>query len=171
MPVTALGLRMNDNTLRVAAGLRLGTAICAPHQCQHCDKEVDCFDTHTLRCHCSEGRHHRHATVNSTVHRALISEKIPSRLEPTSLSIAYGKHPDGATVVPWSCGQLLVWDATCPNTLAHSSYQCQATCAAQGCSCCRREESQQVCQPWPSIPLRQWPSKLLVPLAQRHWPL
>ena len=26
-------------------------------------------------------------------------------------------------------------------------------CCQQGCSCCQREESLQVCQPWPSIPL------------------
>ena len=26
-------------------------------------------------------------------------------------------------------------------------------CCWQSCSCCQREESQQVCQPWPSIPL------------------
>ena len=33
------------------------------------------------------------------------------------------------TIVPWSCGQLLVWDATCPDTLA-MSYRGQATTAA-----------------------------------------
>ena len=33
---------------------------------------------------------------------------------------SYGKCPDGATVVPWSRGQLLVWYATCPDTLATS---------------------------------------------------
>ena len=129
IPVTALRLRMDDHTLSVAVGLRLGTAICAPHQCQHCDEEVDCYGTHELSCHCSEGRHHRHATVNSIIHRALISVKIPSRLEPTGMSRADGKHPDGATVVPWSRGQLLVWDVTCPDTLA-TSYRRQATGAA-----------------------------------------
>ena len=45
------------------------------------------------------------------------------------MSRADGKCPDGATVVPWSRGQLLVWDPTCPDTLA-TSYRCQATCAA-----------------------------------------
>ena len=89
---------------------------------------MDRYGTHGLSCRCSEGRHHRHAIVNSIVHRALISAKI-SQLEPTGMSRADGKHPDGVTVVPWSCGQLLVWDATCPDTLA-TSYRCQATCAA-----------------------------------------
>ena len=45
------------------------------------------------------------------------------------MSRADGKCPDGATVVPWSHGQLLVWDTTCPDTLA-TSHRCQATCAA-----------------------------------------
>ena len=33
---------------------------------------------------------------------------------------SYGKRPDGTTVVPWSCGQLLVLYATCPDMLATS---------------------------------------------------
>ena len=36
LPVSALGLRMDDNTVRVAVGLRLGMAICGPHSCQRC---------------------------------------------------------------------------------------------------------------------------------------
>ena len=34
--------------------------------------------------------------------------------------ITDGKRPDGATVVPWKCGRVLVWDATCTDTLAPS---------------------------------------------------
>ena len=33
------------------------------------------------------------------------------------------------TTVPWKCGKLLVWDATCPDTFA-PSYVSQATTAA-----------------------------------------
>ena len=162
---------MDDHTLSIAVGLRLGTAICAPHQCQHCDEEVDCYGTHGLSCRCSEGRHHRHATVNSIIHRALISAKIPSRLEPTGMSRADGKHPDGATVVPWSRGQLLVWDATCPNTLA-TSYQYQATCAAGRLQLLpKRGKSASMPTLAKHTSLCQWPSKHWVPLDQRHWPL
>jgi len=39
---------MDEHTLRAAVGLRLGTAITAPHKCQHCGKEVDCQGTHGL---------------------------------------------------------------------------------------------------------------------------
>ena len=31
-----------------------------------------------------------------------------------------GKRPDGLTVMPWSNGRCLVWDFTCPDTLAVS---------------------------------------------------
>ena len=31
-----------------------------------------------------------------------------------------GKRPDGASVIPWKGGKALVWDATCPDTLAPS---------------------------------------------------
>ena len=28
--------------------------------------------------------------------------------------------PDGVSIVPWKCGQLLAWDAACPDTFAPS---------------------------------------------------
>ena len=31
-----------------------------------------------------------------------------------------GKRPDGATIIPWKSGKVLVWDATCPDTYAPS---------------------------------------------------
>ena len=45
---------------------------------------------------------------------------VPSRLEPSGLYRSGGKRPNGVSIVPWKCGQLLVWDATCPDTFAPS---------------------------------------------------
>ena len=59
LPVTALGLRMDDVTLRVAVGLRLGKAVCGPHTCQLCGSAVDVLGRHALSCRRSEGRHQR----------------------------------------------------------------------------------------------------------------
>ena len=65
-------------------------------------------------CRFNAGHHFRHAN------RALSSTNVPSRLEPIGLDRADGKRPDGITMVPWSSGRLLVWDATCVDTIAPS---------------------------------------------------
>ena len=41
-------------------------------------------------------------------------------LEQLGLYRSDDKRPNGATVVPWKCGRVLVWDATCSDTLAPS---------------------------------------------------
>ena len=120
LPISSLGLRMDNDTIRVAAGLRLGAPLCMPHSCHHCGEEVDCLAMHGLSCRWSEGRHHRHAAVNDIIHRTLAAAKVPSRLEPSGLYRTDGKRPDGITVVPWKSGKLLVWDTTCPDTFAPS---------------------------------------------------
>ena len=120
LPVTALGLRMDDNTVRVAVGLRLGTAVCGPHSCQHCGTAVDALGRHALSCRRSEGRHQRHTAVNDIIKRSLSAAHVPSRLEPTGLLRSDGKRPDGVTLAPWKSVCLLIWDATCPDTLALS---------------------------------------------------
>ena len=120
LPVISLGLHMDNATMRISMGLRLGLPLCQSHNCQHCGAEVSQFATHGLSCRKSAGRHHRHSAVNEIIHRALVSAHVPSRLEPSGLYRSDGKRPDGVSIVPWKCGQLLVWDATCPNTFAPS---------------------------------------------------
>jgi len=138
LPITSLGLRMDDETIRVAVGLRLGSTLCRSHTCQHCGAEVDRLATHGLSCKKSSGRHQRHAAINDIVHRALSSAHIPSRLEPSGLHRSDGKRPDGVTMIPWKCGKPLVWDATCPDTLA-LSYR-GAACSGAGAVAAMAEE-------------------------------
>ena len=64
------------------------------------------------------GRHSRHGEINDIIHRSLVSAKNSSKLEPTDLSRDDGKRPDGMSIIPWSSGRLLVWDATCSDTFA-----------------------------------------------------
>ena len=118
LPVTALGLRMDDSTVRVVVGLRLGTRICGAHTCQHCEAEVSGLGRHSLSCKKSVGRFQRHTVLNDIMKYTLSAAHVPSRLEPTGLLRSDGKRPDGVTLAPWKCGQLLVWDATCPDTFA-----------------------------------------------------
>ena len=80
LPISSLGLRMDDNTIRVSVGFRLGTTLCCPHACLHCGAEVNHLGTHDLSCIQSEGRHHRYAALYDIVHRALTAAHIPSRL-------------------------------------------------------------------------------------------
>ena len=123
LPVASLGLCMEDEAVRIAVGLRLGLSLCRPHQCVHCGSQVDRSAMHGLSCRFSKGRQSRHAGINNVIERSLDAAQIPSRLEPTGLYRTDGKRPDGASIVPWKGGRALVWDATCPDTLALSYEQ------------------------------------------------
>ena len=106
--------------MRIAVGLHLGLSLCQPHECIHCGVAVDASGVHELSCRFSKGRNARHAAINDILKRSLDSAKIPSLLEPVGLYRRDGKRPDGATLVPWREGRVLVWYATCPDTLAPS---------------------------------------------------
>ena len=61
--------------------------------------------------------------INDLIKRSLATAKITAHLEPVGICRADGKRPDGATVMPWKGGRVLVWDATCPDTFAPSHLQ------------------------------------------------
>ena len=120
LPLSQCGLGMDNETVRLAVGLRSGAPLCYPHQCCHCGNEVDEQATHGLSCRWSEGRHPRHAAINDILCRSLVAAKVPSRLEPNGLFRSDGKRPDGMSLAPWKNGKCLIWDATCPDTYAPS---------------------------------------------------
>ena len=123
LPVSSLGLRMDDEVVRVATGLRLGVSLCHPHKCHQCGAQVDHLAVHGLSCRRSQGCFSRHTAINDIIKRSLATAKVPPLLEPSGISQSDGKRPDGATTIPWERGRILVWDATCPDTFApsHSS--------------------------------------------------
>src|SRR6218665_3384715 len=49
--------------------------------------------------------------------------------EPSSLLRIDGKRPDGATLIPWSAGRYMAWDATVVHTCA-ASYLSQTAISA-----------------------------------------
>ena len=55
LPVTSCGLRLDDEAIRVAVGLRLGVNLCKPHTCP-CGASVDATCTHGLSCKRSKGK-------------------------------------------------------------------------------------------------------------------
>jgi len=63
LPISACGLHLEDNAIRVAVGLRLGCAICEAHPCP-CGATVDSLGQHALSCKKNAGRVQRHAWLN-----------------------------------------------------------------------------------------------------------
>ena len=127
-PITAIGLRMSNETIRVAIGIRLGTRLCEPHTCP-CGTFVDARGLHGLSCRRSAGRHTRHSQLNDIIWRSLCRAKIPASKEPLGLTRSDGKRPDGVTLIPWSHGKCLTWDVTVPDTMATSHVQATSTAA------------------------------------------
>ena len=109
LPLSSIGLRMDDDVVRIAVGLRLGLPLCSAHTCSGCGGDVLEDGIHGLSCRYSRGRHSRHAALNDIVKHSLDAAKIPSHLEPSGLYRVDGKRPDGASVVPWQKGKILVY--------------------------------------------------------------
>ena len=147
LPIPSIGLRMDNDTVRVAAALRLGSTICRPHACQHCGSEVDHFGVHGLSYRMCEGRHFRHSVLNNIIHCTLSSAQVPSQLEPSGIYRSEGKRPDGITMVPWERGKLMVWDVTCSDTFANS-YAAAASREPRAVAALAGEESYEIRAPW-----------------------
>ena len=50
----------------------------------------------------------------------MVLQRFPAISNPQGLYRWNVKHPDGASIVQWKGGKVLMWDATCPETLALS---------------------------------------------------
>ncbi len=130
VPVASLGLKLDDRSVMVAVGLRLGAAIVAAHVCE-CGKPVEPNGLHGLSCRKSSGRMMRHQELNDQVLRAIKLAGFPASREPVGLDRGDGKRPDGITLIPWANGKCLAWDVTCPDTFAASHVGTSATEAGQ----------------------------------------
>jgi len=119
LPAVATGTLLDDESLRIAVGLRLGSRVVGDHVCT-CGVRVELSGSHGLSCRRSAGRGPRHAALNELLSRTLRKANVPSVLEPPGLSRADGKRPDGLTLVPFEMGRPLVWDAVVTDTLAPS---------------------------------------------------
>ena len=111
---------MDDDTVTICVGLRLGVNLCRSHPCRLCGMPVDEKALHALSCRKSQGRHLRHNSVNDIIYRSLSAAGVPCQVEPHGRSRADGKRPDGVTLLPWQSGRPLIWDATCSDTFAQS---------------------------------------------------
>ena len=114
--------------MRIAVALRLGAHVVHPHTCV-CGAPVESNGVHGLHCKLSAERQSRHANVNELLQRAFVSAGVAAVREPTGLCVSDNRRPDGVTLVPWGHGKCLVWDFTCPDTLAPSHTSTTSTTA------------------------------------------
>ena len=63
LPISTCGLRLDNETIRIAVGLRLGLELCEVHQCP-CGSTIDTRGNHGLSCRQSTGRSLRHHQLN-----------------------------------------------------------------------------------------------------------
>ena len=119
LPIVACGLRLDDESVRTAVALRLGIQLCVPHPCR-CGTQVDAYGIHSLVCKRASGKITRHQAINDVIARAFVSADIPVTKEPSGLSLADNKRPDGLTLLPWRGGKPLTWDVTVVCPLADS---------------------------------------------------
>jgi len=119
LPIASCGLRLDDEAVRVAVGLRLGSNVCVPHSCG-CGTLVDAHGSHAFICKRAPGRIARHQALNDVVARAFVSAGVPVAKEPVGLARQDGKRPDGLTLIPWQRGKPVTWDVTVAHTLADS---------------------------------------------------
>ena len=86
LPVPSLGLRLDDEVVRIAAGLRLGVPLCCPHACSQCGGHVDELGIHGLSCKFSAGRLPQQTAIKTIVKTSLARAQFPSTLEPSGSS-------------------------------------------------------------------------------------
>ena len=92
----ACGLRLDNEAVRVAVGLRLGVDLCTPHDCP-CGKMAGARGSHGLSCRLAFGSIARHYEINDVIWRALCKANVPSVTELSGLVRVDGKLPDGST--------------------------------------------------------------------------
>ena len=155
IPSSSLGLRLDNEGMRIATGLRLGASLCTSFTCS-CGKQVDARGAHGLSCVKSAGRQSRHALVNDVLLRAFSRAGVPVSREPTGLIPGSSLRPDGCSIIPWSQGKCVAWDVTCPDTLAASSVQGSASrpgYAAEHAAAAKRQKYQQLSNSHSFIPV------------------
>jgi len=126
LPIANCGLRLKDEAVRVAIGMRLGLDLCVSHRRQ-CGSDVDAQGYHAMVCKEAPGKIARHQVLNDVIWRALNAAGIFATKEPSGLNRQDGKCLDGLTLIPWQGGKPLIWDVIVASTLAASYADIAAT--------------------------------------------
>ena len=127
MLIANCGLRLDDEAVQVAVGMRLGLSLCVPH---NCGALVDAHGLYVMVCKKATGEIARHHVLDDIIWRAFGAAGIPAIKEPSGLDRQDGKRPDGLTLIPLRAGRPLIWDVTVVIPLAASYVDKAATNAA-----------------------------------------
>lgn len=146
LPLSSVGLKLDNATVRISAGLRLGAPVVRSHTCV-CGSTVTVDGHHGLSCRHGSGRHSRHDQINDLLYRAFASAGTLATREPQSLCTSTGKRPDGVTLIPWRRGRCLAWDATCPDTFA----LCHVAAGSNEAGCAAATAERKKCQKYSDI--------------------
>ena len=103
-PITAVGLRLSDEAIRVAVARRSGCKACEPHMCA-CGKAVDARGLHGRSCRRSAPRQQSHSHLNGILWRVIKRAQTPAVEETVSPMHDDNKRPDGM----WSSGVARIW--------------------------------------------------------------
>jgi hypothetical protein len=118
--VTSWGLRLSNEAIRVAVGLRFCFTISDAHT-GPCGQFVDVLGTQSQDiCKHASGRSARRHNLNDFVARAPTKAGAPVQKEPLGLISTDSKRPDGVTLIPWWNGKCLTWDVTVVNSVPSS---------------------------------------------------
>jgi hypothetical protein len=141
LPISSCGLRLDNEAVRVAVGLRLGAELCQPYQCI-CGASVDARGSRALSCKRNPARSQRHHHMNDLIWRSLSKAGFPSVKEPQGLLRTDGKRPDGLTLLPWRDGRCATWDVTVTDTVALSylNFTSSSAGSAAEAAASRKEE-------------------------------
>ena len=140
LPVASCGFRLDNESIRVAVGLRLGCVLCSAHRCS-CGALVNDRGVHGLSRRLAVGRLAHHNAINDIIHRALVS--VPALMEPRGLTSTEERRPDGLTMIPWSEGRCLACGVRFTGRVA--SEQDGAYCWGC-CRICRGSQKPQICR-------------------------
>ena len=99
LPITLCNLRLEDNAIHSAVGLRLGVSLCEPHQCT-CGNLINTIGNHGLSCMRGVGRTLRYNYLNDLIYHALLQAGLPSTKEPVGFLRTDGRRPEDLSNVP-----------------------------------------------------------------------
>jgi len=117
LPIANCGLKLEDEAVRVAVGMRLGLACMSP---TNVDLDQMWMPNAAIAMVCKKApsKIASHQVLNDIIWHAFNATDVPAIKESSGLNRQDGKRPDGLTLIPWQGRKPLIWDVTVASMLA-----------------------------------------------------